>query len=66
MKKLPNNKELEKYAFRYSSLEGLCDTIERFGLGNPGKCTSCDDYGCSSAIDDYLNRFEEIYEKSKT
>ena len=40
----------------YRDTENLLDTLERFGFENPGKCSECNDYGCSSALSSYIER----------
>jgi hypothetical protein len=50
------NKELENWAYKYDAAENLCETFERFGLGNSGKCSSCDDYGCTEAVSKFIDR----------
>ena len=62
-KKLSESEEDDFICGAYVDTENFLDTLERFGFKNPAKCSSCDDYGCSSALGDYiqrmLNRFEE-------
>lgn len=47
---------LQKIVNLYDSIENFLDTLERFGLDNPAKCKSCDDYGCSDTLGGYINR----------
>lgn len=56
MKKKLMNSDLAHIARAYDYMEGFLDTLERFGFPNPGKCGMCDDYGCSNALSNYMDR----------
>ena len=62
-KKLSESEEDEFTYGAYRDTENFLDTLERFGFKNPGRCYECQDYGCFTAISDFiqrmLNRFEE-------
>lgn len=56
MMKQSLNNELADWAFKYDAAENFCETLERFGLGNPGKCSSCGDYGCAETVGKFIDR----------